>query len=140
MAKKYAYELPKHRVEHGISIPIDELKIDDKAQRTLNEARARSMANNLVPEALGTIVVSQRANGDRYIVDGMHRWHASKLTDIPELIAEVHHGLDQQEEAVLFLIKNRESSKPTPLDEYKIGLTAGLPLFVDTEAACGDAI
>ncbi|MDX3182518.1 DUF6551 family protein [Streptomyces sp. NPDC052071] len=135
MAKKYAYALPKHHVEHGVSIPVDELRIDDKAQRTLNEPRARSMAANLVAEALGTIVVSQRSDGHRYIVDGMHRWHASKLTGITELVAEVHHGLDQQEEAVLFLIKNRESSKPTPLDEYKIGLTAGLPLFVDTESA-----
>ncbi|MFD3681022.1 DUF6551 family protein [Streptomyces sp. NPDC058613] len=135
MPKKYVYELRKHRVEHGVMIPVEVLKIDEKAQRTLNEARARSMANHLVPEALGTIVVSQRENGDQYIVDGMHRWHVCKLASIPELVAEVHHGLDQQEEAVLFLIKNRESSKPTPLDEYKIGLTAGLPLFVDTESA-----
>ncbi|MFC0599498.1 ParB/RepB/Spo0J family partition protein [Streptomyces palmae] len=133
--KKYTYELREHDVEHGVRIPVEELKIDEKAQRTLNEPRARGMANNLVPEALGTIVVSQRPNGDRYIVDGMHRWHVCKLTGIPALVAEVHHGLDQQEEAVLFLIKNRESSKPTPLDEYKIGLTAGLPLFVDTESA-----
>ncbi|MFD8594773.1 DUF6551 family protein [Kitasatospora sp. NPDC059646] len=134
-SKKYSYELREHVVEHGVPIPVDELKIDEKAQRTLNEPRAMGIANNLVPEALGTIVVSQRANGDRYIVDGMHRWHVCKLRSIPTLMAEVHHGLDQQEEAVLFLIKNRESSKPTPLDEYKIGLTAGLPLFVDTDAA-----
>ncbi|MFF3977187.1 ParB N-terminal domain-containing protein [Streptomyces sp. NPDC001828] len=136
MPKKYAYELPEHRVEHGVCIPVEDLKIDEKAQRVLNEPRARSMANNLVPEALGAIVVSQRTNGDHYIVDGMHRWHVCKLTGIPEIVAEVHHGLDQQEEAILFLIKNRESSKPTPLDEYKIGLTAGIPLFVDTESAC----
>ncbi|MEU1163525.1 DUF6551 family protein [Streptomyces sp. NPDC005921] len=135
MPKRYPYELRAHEVEHGVHIPVEELKIDDKAQRTLNEQRAMGIANNLVPEALGTIVVSQRANGDRFIVDGMHRWHVCKLRDIPSLVAEVHHGLDQQEEAILFLIKNRESSKPTPLDEYKIGLTAGLPLFVDTEKA-----
>lgn len=135
MPKRYPYELPEHEVEHGVPIPVEELKIDEKAQRTLNEQRAAGIAKNMVPEALGTIVVSQREDGDRYIVDGMHRWHACKLRDIPTLIAEVHHGLNQQEEAVLFLIKNRESSKPTPLDEYKIGLTAGLPLFVDTETA-----
>ncbi|MFE6595182.1 DUF6551 family protein [Streptomyces sp. NPDC057781] len=135
MPKKYPYELRPHKVEHGIYIPVDELKIDEKAQRTLNEQRAMGIANNLVAEAIGTIVVSQRENGDRFIVDGMHRWHASKLRGITKLVAEVHHDLDQQEEAVLFLIKNRESSKPTPLDEYKIGLTAGLPLFVDTETA-----
>ncbi|MFF2374439.1 DUF6551 family protein [Streptomyces xiamenensis] len=135
MPKKYPYQLAQHKVDHGVEIPVEELKIDDKAQRTLNEPRAMGIAKNLVPEALGTIVVSQRANGDRFIVDGMHRWHAAKLSGIPALMAEVHHDLDQQEEAILFLIKNRESSKPRPLDEYKIGLTAGLPLFVDTESA-----
>ena len=34
---------------------------------------------------------------------------------------------------MLFLIKNRESNKPSALDEYKVGLTANLPLFVDTD-------
>lgn len=135
MPKRYPYELPEHTVEYGVRVSVDDLKVDEKAQRVLNEKRAMGIAKNLVIEALGTIVVSQRPNGDRYIVDGMHRWHVCKIRDIPTIMAEVHHGLDQQEEAVLFLIKNRESSKPTPLDEYKIGLTAGLALFVDTDAA-----
>ena len=38
---------------------------------------------------------------------------------------------------MLFLIKNRESSKPHPLDSYEVGLTGGLTLFVDTEAVLG---
>ncbi|WP_234336820.1 DUF6551 family protein [Streptomyces xylophagus] len=116
-------------------IPVDQLKTDDKAQRTLNKKRAMGIAANLVPEAIGTIVVSQRANGDRYIVDGMHRWYVCEISDIPTMVAEVHHGLNQQEEAILFLIKNRESNKPNPLDEYRIGLTAELPLFAATESA-----
>jgi hypothetical protein len=135
MPGKYTYRLREHHVEYGVTIPLDELQIDDKAQRTLNKKRAMGIAQNLVPEAVGTIVVSQREDGQRYIVDGMHRAFACGVVEIPSLVAEVHHGLDQQEEAVLFLIKNRESSKPNPLDEYKIGLTAGLPLFVDTDAA-----
>lgn len=130
---RYKYELPPHPVEYGVEIPVDELKIDPQAQRTLNEKRAQGIAANLVPEAMGSIVVSQRADGSRYTVDGMHRKRVCELEGIPSMVAEVHHGLTQQDEAILFLIKNRESSKPAPIDEYKVGLIAGLPLFVDTE-------
>lgn len=45
----------------------------------------------------------------------------------------MHHNLNQAEEAILFLIKNRKSSKPNAIDEYLIGLTGGIPLFVDTD-------
>jgi hypothetical protein len=129
----YKYELADHDVEYGVPVKVADLKIDPQAQRTLNEKRAQGIADNLVPNAVGSIVVSERKGGDKYIVDGQHRKRAIELRGIDELIAEVHRGLNQREEATLFLIKNRESSKPNPLDQYKVGLTAGLPLYVDTE-------
>jgi hypothetical protein len=131
---RYSYELPEHDVSYGVEIPVEELKIDPQAQRTLNEKRAQAIADTLVPEALGSIVVSERADGSRYVVDGLHRRRVCELSGIPTMVAEVHHGLTQQQEAILFLIKNRESSKPNALDEYMVGLTAGLALFVDTDA------
>jgi hypothetical protein len=133
MRTRYTYELPPHKVVYGVEIPVDKLKTDPQAQRTLNEKRAQAIANNLVPEAIGSIVVSERADGSRMIVDGMHRHRVCQLEGIDTMVAEVHYDLTLMEEAVLFLIKNRESSKPNALDEYKVGLTAGLPLFVDTE-------
>ncbi|AGS71177.1 hypothetical protein B446_21825 [Streptomyces collinus Tu 365] len=84
-------------------------------------------------EAIGSIIVSERSDGDLYIVDGQHRWRACALAGIPTIRAEVHHGLEQAQEAILFLIKNRESHKPRPIDEYQVGLTGGVPLFVDTD-------
>jgi hypothetical protein len=129
----YKYDLPSHQVDYGVEIPVEDLKIDPQAQRTLNERRAQGIADNLVREAMGSIVVSQRPDGSRYVVDGQHRKRVSELESFPTMVAEVHHGLTQEEEAILFLIKNRESSKPSPLDEYKVGLTAGIPQFVDTE-------
>jgi hypothetical protein len=121
-------------VTYGVSVKVDDIKVDPDAQRTLNPKRAQAIADGLVEEAVGSIVVSQRANGDRYAVDGMHRMRALQIKGIPSIKAEIHHGLTQQEEAILFLIKNRESNKPNPHDEYRVGLTAGLPLFVDTQA------
>lgn len=130
---RYAYWLPTHEVDYGVTVAVADLKIDPQAQRSLNEKRAQMIADALVPEALGSIVVSQRPSGEYYVVDGMHRKRVCELVGLDTMTAEVHRGLTQQEEAILFLIKNRESNKPNALDEYKVGLTAGLPLFVDTD-------
>lgn len=131
--KKYRYELPEHPVDYGVSVVAADLKIDAEAQRTLNPSRAKAIAADIKPHALGSIIVSQRTNGDMYIVDGQHRREACRIAGIENMVAEVHRGLTLQEEASLFLIKNREASKTNAHDEYRIGLTAGLPLFVDTE-------
>ncbi|WP_420033853.1 DUF6551 family protein [Streptomyces sp. cg28] len=134
MARKgYNYELPDHEVQYGVELRVDDLRVDVAAQRTLNEKRAQTIASSLVREAMGSIVVSERADGSKYIVDGMHRHRVCQILGIEKIMAEVHCGLSQQEEAILFLIKNRESSKPSTLDEYKVGLTAGVPLMVDTQ-------
>lgn len=130
---RYTYELPEHVVEYGVKVKISELKVDTEAQRSLNEARAKGIAKGIIPDALGSIVVSQRPNGDRYVVDGMHRCRACDIAGIETITAEIHHGLDQQQEAVLFLIKNRESAKVSTLDEYKVGLTAGDALCVSVD-------
>jgi len=126
--------LPEHDVDYGVVVPVGDLRVDPQAQRTLNEKRAQGIAANLVKEAVGSIVVSQRSTGEKFIVDGMHRRRACELAGLPTMTCEIHHGLTQQEEAILFLIKNRESNKPNALDEYNVGLTARLPLFVDTDA------
>ncbi|WP_405520059.1 DUF6551 family protein [Streptomyces canus] len=130
---RYTFELPAHKVDYGVEVEISDLNIDPQAQRTLNERRAQNIADNLVREAIGSIIVSERSNGDLYIVDGQHRWRACALAGIKTIRAEVHHDLTQAQEAMLFLIKNRESHKPRPLDEYHVGLTGGVPLFVDTQ-------
>ncbi|MFD9461688.1 DUF6551 family protein [Streptomyces sp. NPDC060027] len=128
----YAYRIPAHKVHYGVKVQIADLKIDRQAQRMLNERRAQKIASRLVSEALGSIIVSQREDGSCYIVDGQHRWRACALAGVNTLIAEVHHGLTQAQEAMLFLIKNQESHKPRPIDEFHVGLTGGVLLYVDT--------
>lgn len=133
MKHKYEDFLAPHDIEYGVSLKVADLRLDPQAQRGLDERRAQRLADGLVPEAIGSIIVSKRENGELYIVDGQHRWRALQLAGIENVTAEVHKGLTQQAEAVLFLIKNRESAKPNKLAEYKVGVTAGLPPFVDIE-------
>ncbi|MFD8391171.1 DUF6551 family protein [Streptomyces sp. NPDC059680] len=120
-------------MDYGIEVAVSDLRIDPQAQRTLHEARAQRIAEHIVPEAIGLIMVSQRDDCQKYIVDGQHRYRACQLAGITTVKAEIHHGLTLDQEAILFLIKNRESHKPKPIDEYHVGLTGGVPLFVDTD-------
>lgn len=129
----YERLLPPHFVEHGIEVAVIDLLVDQEAQRSLNERRAKTYAANLVREALGSLVVSRRNDGRMFIVDGMHRHRVCQLVGIGKIRCEIHHGLTQQQEAVLFLIKNKESTKPNAFEVYKIGLTARQPLYVDTQ-------
>jgi hypothetical protein len=132
---RYTYDLPDHEIQYGVELSTDDtlVRIDPQAQRTLNERRAQGIADNLQLSAIGAITASRRADGSLWMVDGQHRRRALQLKGIGQMHAEVHEGLNQRQEAILFLIKNRESSRPMALDEYKIGLTGEVQQFVDTE-------
>ncbi|MFG2984758.1 DUF6551 family protein [Streptomyces sp. NPDC048258] len=142
-AKDYSYDIPDHPIEY-IKVDPRTIKFDPRAQRNLNKARAQAIAEKLVPTALGTPILSQREDG-QYAVDGMHRVYACQLiltgkVSVPEKVreavqaihCEVHLDLSTANEASLFIIKNKESSKVGPNDEFRIGVLAGHPLFQDT--------
>ncbi|MFG2302373.1 DUF6551 family protein [Actinacidiphila glaucinigra] len=136
--KQYTYDIPDHPIRHA-KVDPNKLNFDPDAQRSLNKPRAQKIADNIVPTALGTILVSERADGAMYVIDGMHRTFACQLAiaagtpGVHQISAEIHSALTKAEEASMFIIKNMESQKVSPKDEYRIGLTAGHPLFIDTE-------
>ncbi|WP_217238683.1 DUF6551 family protein [Streptomyces sp. AC555_RSS877] len=141
--KDYSYDIPDHPIEY-IKVDPMTIKFDPRAQRNLNKARAQAIAEKLVPTALGTPILSHREDG-LYAVDGMHRVYACQLIlsgkvsvseevrkAVQTITCEVHSGLSMANEASLFIIKNKESSKVGANDEFRIGRLAGHPLFVDT--------
>ncbi|ANJ07760.1 DUF6551 family protein [Streptomyces parvulus] len=143
-SKDYSYDIPDHPIKY-MKVDPRTIKFDARSQRQLNKPRARTMAEKLVPTALGTPILSQRADG-KYAVDGMHRVYACQLilageVKVPKRVreavetinCEVHFDLSTANEASLFIIKNKESSKVGPNDEFRIGVLAGHPLFVDTD-------
>ena len=141
--KDYSYDIPDHPIQY-VKVDPRTIKFDPRAQRNLNKARAQAIAEKLVPTALGTPILSQRADG-QYAVDGMHRVYACQLIlngkvsvseevreAVQTITCEVHSDVSMANEASLFIIKNKESSKVGPNDEFRIGVMAGHPLFVDT--------
>ncbi|MFJ2087785.1 DUF6551 family protein [Streptomyces sp. NPDC087901] len=142
-SKDYTYDIPDHPIEY-IKVDPTAIRFDPRAQRNLNKTRAQAIAEKLVPTALGTPILSQREDG-LYAVDGMHRVYACQLIlagkvsvseavreAVQTITCEVHSDLSMANEASLFIIKNKESSKVGPNDEFRIGVMAGHPLFVDT--------
>ncbi|MEU8361054.1 DUF6551 family protein [Nonomuraea sp. NPDC048882] len=141
--RDYSYDISDHSIEY-VEVDPRAIKFDPRAQRSLNKARAQAIAEKLVPTALGTPILSRRDDG-QYAVDGMHRVYACQLIlagnvnvrdkvreDVQTITCEIHSGLSMANEASLFIIKNKESSKVGPTDEFRIGVLAGHPLFVDT--------
>lgn len=135
MPSNFPYSLPPHKITYGVVVAVALLQVDPLAQRMLNDRRAKGIFANFVPEVGGSIVVSLRADGSYWIIDGQHRKRVYDLAGITHIVCEVHEGLSLQDGATLFLILNRESAKPNASDEYTVGLHAGLPLFTETEKA-----
>jgi len=141
-------------------VPVEELRAAEGAQRDLNEKRAKDIAASFKFFAMGTVTASRRSDGYLYLVDGQHRVAALKLVleelrsradsaeeignvgeaehlraeadSMTDVMVEVHHDLSRQEEATLFLIKNRESSKPNAVDQFIVGRNAGLSPYIET--------
>ncbi|WP_327673595.1 DUF6551 family protein [Kitasatospora sp. NBC_00458] len=146
VSRNYSYDIPDHPISYEKVDPRT-VKFDPRAQRNLNRARAKAIAEKLVPTAIGTPILSLRLDRFRYAVDGMHRIHACQLIlngdvkapvkvrkAVEAITCEVHAKLSMANEASMFIIKNKESSKVGANDEYRIGLLAGHPLFVDTDS------
>lgn len=110
---------------NATQIDVYSLTIDPRAQRTLNTKRVEIMAGQFNAAALGTITVSQRADGTRIILDGQHRIAAAKLAGYKGYFnAIIHTGLTLQQEAALFLELNN-TKEVSALDKFLVRITAG---------------
>lgn len=107
-------------------VKIEDLHRDMSYQRPINQELVDQIARKWDIAAAGPIVVSRRANGDLYIVNGQHRTAAARQVGETEIIAQVLNGLTAAEEAVLRLKGNvRRTDKPQ--ERFQAQLTAGDP-------------
>jgi len=73
-------------------------------QRPTDKKRAARIAQNLNPNRLMVVTLSERADGNMAIIDGGHRVAALRLLGYDNVWAHVLHGLTPQEEARLFVL------------------------------------
>jgi hypothetical protein len=113
-------------------IPASKLDIDPRVQRDhINLTKLNKMRDEYNPLALGTLVVSERADGSMVILDGQHRWTlaremAGEGHDI-EMDCRVHTGLTLEDEARLFVDLNRQQAA-SALDLHKARCTQKEPV------------
>lgn len=84
------------------------LTVDHAVQRALDAVRVDRIVGDFDVNALGTLVVSQRADGTFHVIDGQHRLAVIIALGHEDwnLRCEVHTGLTRQEEARMFRLLN----------------------------------
>jgi hypothetical protein len=76
-------------------IPLDELAVDSAYQRPLTSFW-QTVRDNFNPALVGTLVVSERKNGSKWIIDGQTRWEAMRARALPNVPCLVYEGLNKR--------------------------------------------
>jgi hypothetical protein len=103
----------------------DDLMIDPLYQRGVNPHLVTRLVKNFNKDSFGVLTVSERANGDKYILDGQHRWKVAQLCVEEYLPCHVYEGLTLQDEARIFSDINTNRVGVTALYRYRAGVIAG---------------
>jgi hypothetical protein len=99
-------------------LPTQTLLVDSDYQRRVSQSKVSKMAKNWHPQSVGVIVVSLRADGRYYVIDGQHRVAAAKKIGITELRCEVHKDLPIQTEAKTFHYNNANRKSPNRIELF----------------------
>lgn len=106
-----------------------DLLVDPRAQRPTDKRTAARMAKIWNPLAVGAVIVSLRADGTMYVLDGAHRAMAAVQVDPEYLIdAVVHTGLSIQQEAAVFNVINEGRRSVRKHEQVEPHATAGDPI------------
>lgn len=129
----------KDEQQHGNSsafkmIPISDLNIDPEAQRVLSPGWVKARIPHFDVDQLGYIVVNKRAGGKLFIVDGQHRVALMRAVGWADqtIHAEVFDGLNQAQEAELFLARN-DRKAVRRYDKFRVAITSGDPVATDID-------
>lgn len=125
-------------------IRVGLLEVDPSldAQRMFQRSWANKLGKKWNPRLLLPAIVSKRADGRYYLLDGQHSTKVATEKHGPDFERHclVYEELTPAEEAALFLAANRDRKAVKPVDNYRVALTAGEPLVTRVNAeveSCG---
>ncbi len=109
------------------------VKVDYRYQRPTDEKRVEFIAANYDPMRVGVPVLSMRADGSLWYIDGAHRGAAivkAGQGDTP-ILCLVHEGLTVEEEAGWFVILNGDRVAVDVMSKYRARLIKKEPVAVE---------
>lgn len=107
-------------------VPTYRLSCDPHYQRDVNLRQVKNIAANWDEFKAGSLLVSQRANGDLIVIDGQHRYLAARQLGITKMRAVVRRFATMPAEALYFTEVNTDRRGLSPLDKWKAELAAGI--------------
>lgn len=113
-------------------VPTDQLLVDDRYQRPLDEKRVQTMVRTFDARQFGTLEASQR-NGHAAVFDGQHRLAVAKELGLATVPCLVHADLTPEEESDLFVALQRNRRGITQLDRFRARLFSGDQVAKDIE-------
>lgn len=129
----------KPKTPRYVQVSVDELAVDPRYQRELNEANMKRMGK-LDPRLLGLLVVSQRhGQGRFYVLDGQHRAELARRHGQRMVWVELFVDLTDAEEAEVFHKRNTQRTLPNTLTRWKSRLAYKEPVAVAVTQAVQDA-
>jgi hypothetical protein len=105
-------------------VTIDDLQVDHRYQRDLNQTFVELILADYDPVAADVLTISRREDGSEWIVNGQHHAAAARLAGETEALAWVYEGLSVMQEADLRLKANHRKSD-THLDRFHAAFEAG---------------
>lgn len=105
-------------------IPVKLLKIANY-QCGLIKKNVEAIVKNFDPAKLGVLVVSHRADGYYYVIDGQHRTGALRLLGITHVNCLVLEGMTVQQEADYFRRQNENKHSLSAVSSFNAGVCAG---------------
>ena len=109
-------------------VSVDELKVDHAYQRPeVSDQNTLALARGFSWEAFNSIVVMERANGDKYVVDGQQRLLAARRRgDIRKVPCVLFKSDGREHEARAFIALNIRRVKVPSVAKFNASVRAAL--------------
>lgn len=108
------------------SLQVDTILVDHTYQRgQVAREKIMSIAKSFNWTAFGELVIAERPNGDKFVIDGQQRLAAAKLRGERFVPCMVFRSSDIKEEAQSFISSNINRTNVPSLYKFKAGVIAG---------------